>query len=165
MRPSLCAARRKKSGIFDRGKRERSEIPLPRRGRDGNGNGVIIQASEAFQFDTIDDVLHDIAAGKMVIVTDDADRENEGDLIMAAEKATPASDQFHDDARARADLRPALERARRSTRVAAHGRAKPGNVPDRFHRLGRRGEGSDDRDQRARSRGDHPHHRSAEIRA
>jgi 3,4-dihydroxy 2-butanone 4-phosphate synthase/GTP cyclohydrolase II len=55
---------------------------------------VIIQASEAFQFDTIDDVLHDIAAGKMVIVTDDADRENEGDLIMAAEKATPAAINF-----------------------------------------------------------------------
>ena len=55
---------------------------------------MIIQASEAFQFDTIDDVLHDIAAGKMVIVTDDADRENEGDLIMAAEKATPAAINF-----------------------------------------------------------------------
>jgi 3,4-dihydroxy 2-butanone 4-phosphate synthase/GTP cyclohydrolase II len=55
---------------------------------------MIIQASEAFQFDTIDDVLHDIAAGKMVIVTDDADRENEGDLIMAAAKATPAAINF-----------------------------------------------------------------------
>ncbi len=55
---------------------------------------MIIQAPEAFQFDTIDDVLHDIAAGKMVIVTDDADRENEGDLIMAAEKATPPAINF-----------------------------------------------------------------------
>jgi 3,4-dihydroxy 2-butanone 4-phosphate synthase/GTP cyclohydrolase II len=55
---------------------------------------MIIQASEAFQFDTIDDVLHDIAAGKIVIVTDDADRENEGDLIMAAEKATPQAINF-----------------------------------------------------------------------
>src|SRR6187431_2474918 len=55
---------------------------------------VIIQASEAFQFDTIDDVVHDIAAGKMVIVTDDADRENEGDLVMAAEKATPKMVNF-----------------------------------------------------------------------
>ena len=55
---------------------------------------VIIQAPEAFQFDTIDDVVHDIAAGKIVIVTDDADRENEGDLIMAAEKATPQTINF-----------------------------------------------------------------------
>ena len=55
---------------------------------------MIIHAPEAFQFDTIDDVLHDIAAGKIVIVTDDADRENEGDLIMAAEKATPQAINF-----------------------------------------------------------------------
>ena len=38
---------------------------------------------------SIDDVLSDIAKGRMVIVTDDADRENEGDLVMAAEKVTP----------------------------------------------------------------------------
>src|SRR5436190_22051959 len=47
------------------------------------------KTAEAFQFDTIEDVVNDIAAGKIVIVTDDADRENEGDLVMAAEKATP----------------------------------------------------------------------------
>jgi 3,4-dihydroxy 2-butanone 4-phosphate synthase / GTP cyclohydrolase II len=40
-------------------------------------------------FSTIDDALEDIRAGKIVIVVDDADRENEGDFIMAAEKATP----------------------------------------------------------------------------
>ncbi|MDR1789393.1 MAG: 3,4-dihydroxy-2-butanone-4-phosphate synthase [Opitutaceae bacterium] len=40
-------------------------------------------------FDTIEDAIADIAAGKPVIVTDDENRENEGDLIMAAEKATP----------------------------------------------------------------------------
>jgi 3,4-dihydroxy 2-butanone 4-phosphate synthase/GTP cyclohydrolase II len=46
------------------------------------------------QFDSIPAVLKDIRAGKMVIVTDDADRENEGDLVMAAAKATPASVNF-----------------------------------------------------------------------
>jgi 3,4-dihydroxy 2-butanone 4-phosphate synthase / GTP cyclohydrolase II len=51
-------------------------------------------ATESCEFDSIDDVLADIAAGKMVIVTDDADRENEGDLVMAAEKATPAKINF-----------------------------------------------------------------------
>src|SRR5437764_5138212 len=49
---------------------------------------MIAKAAETFQFDAIDDVLSDIAKGRMVIVTDDADRENEGDLVMAAEKAT-----------------------------------------------------------------------------
>ena len=47
---------------------------------------MIAEAPEVMQFDAIDDVLRDVAAGRIVIVTDDADRENEGDLIMAAEK-------------------------------------------------------------------------------
>ncbi|MFL6527350.1 MAG: bifunctional 3,4-dihydroxy-2-butanone-4-phosphate synthase/GTP cyclohydrolase II, partial [Chthoniobacterales bacterium] len=46
------------------------------------------------EFDTIDDVVRDLADGKIVIVTDDEDRENEGDLVMAAEKVTPASVNF-----------------------------------------------------------------------
>src|SRR3989454_4739160 len=50
---------------------------------------MISQTKETFQFDTIDDVVRDIAKGRIVIVTDDADSENEGDLVMAAEKATP----------------------------------------------------------------------------
>ncbi len=40
-------------------------------------------------FDTVESAIHDIAAGRLVIVTDDEARENEGDLIMAASKATP----------------------------------------------------------------------------
>jgi 3,4-dihydroxy 2-butanone 4-phosphate synthase/GTP cyclohydrolase II len=40
-------------------------------------------------FDSVESAIEDIAAGKLVIVTDDADRENEGDLVMAASKATP----------------------------------------------------------------------------
>ena len=39
--------------------------------------------------DTVERAIADIAAGKAVIVVDDEDRENEGDLIFAAEKATP----------------------------------------------------------------------------
>ncbi len=46
------------------------------------------------QFDSIESVLEDIRRGRMVIMVDDADRENEGDLIMAAEKATPATVNF-----------------------------------------------------------------------
>jgi 3,4-dihydroxy 2-butanone 4-phosphate synthase/GTP cyclohydrolase II len=40
-------------------------------------------------FDPVESALADIAAGKLIIVTDDENRENEGDLIMAAEKVTP----------------------------------------------------------------------------
>jgi 3,4-dihydroxy 2-butanone 4-phosphate synthase / GTP cyclohydrolase II len=40
-------------------------------------------------FDPVEDAIAAIAAGKIVIVTDDENRENEGDLIFAAEKATP----------------------------------------------------------------------------
>ncbi|MFC3803114.1 bifunctional 3,4-dihydroxy-2-butanone-4-phosphate synthase/GTP cyclohydrolase II [Cohnella sp. GCM10012308] len=39
-------------------------------------------------FDTIDEALEDLKRGKMVLVVDDEDRENEGDLIALAEKAT-----------------------------------------------------------------------------
>lgn len=45
-------------------------------------------------FDTIESAILDIQAGKMVIVVDDEDRENEGDLVMAAELATPDSINF-----------------------------------------------------------------------
>jgi 3,4-dihydroxy 2-butanone 4-phosphate synthase/GTP cyclohydrolase II len=40
-------------------------------------------------FDSIEDILAELRAGRMVIILDDEDRENEGDLIMAAEHATP----------------------------------------------------------------------------
>src|SRR6185437_5864998 len=46
------------------------------------------------RFNTIESVLADLQKGKMVIVVDDADRENEGDLIMAAEFVTPAAVNF-----------------------------------------------------------------------
>src|SRR6478735_9244229 len=45
--------------------------------------------STATPFDPIETAIQTIAAGGMIIVTDDEGRENEGDLLMAAEKATP----------------------------------------------------------------------------
>jgi 3,4-dihydroxy 2-butanone 4-phosphate synthase/GTP cyclohydrolase II len=45
-------------------------------------------------FATIEEALAEIAAGNFVIVVDDEDRENEGDLIMAAEFITPAAVNF-----------------------------------------------------------------------
>lgn len=46
------------------------------------------------KLDTIPEAIADFAAGKMVIVVDDEDRENEGDLIVAAEKITPEQVNF-----------------------------------------------------------------------
>ncbi|MDB4952031.1 MAG: 3,4-dihydroxy-2-butanone 4-phosphate synthase [Gemmatimonadetes bacterium] len=45
-------------------------------------------------FDTVEEALNDIRAGKMVIVADDEDRENEGDLVCAASAATPEAINF-----------------------------------------------------------------------
>ena len=50
--------------------------------------------NEEFKFGTIEQAIEDIKNGKMVLVTDDEDRENEGDLIMAAEKVTPEAINF-----------------------------------------------------------------------
>lgn len=50
--------------------------------------------TDNIKFDTIDDALNEIRAGKFVIVVDDEDRENEGDLIMAADKVTPEAVNF-----------------------------------------------------------------------
>jgi len=46
------------------------------------------------QFNTIPEALDDIRDGKIIIVVDDEDRENEGDLLMAAEKVTPEAINF-----------------------------------------------------------------------
>ncbi len=45
-------------------------------------------------FDTIDEGIEAVSRGEMVIVVDDEDRENEGDLVMAAEKVTPEAINF-----------------------------------------------------------------------
>jgi 3,4-dihydroxy 2-butanone 4-phosphate synthase/GTP cyclohydrolase II len=51
-----------------------------------NNNGL--------NFNTIEEAIEDIKAGKMLIVVDDPDRENEGDLVMAAELVTPKDVNF-----------------------------------------------------------------------
>lgn len=52
----------------------------------GNHNSI--------KFNTIDEAIEDVKAGRMVVVVDDEDRENEGDLIMAAEEITPEAVNF-----------------------------------------------------------------------
>src|SRR5213078_4307751 len=59
---------------------------------DGAGAGAAVSTADGF--DRIEDAIEDIRAGRMVIVVDDADRENEGDFVMAAEKVTPDAINF-----------------------------------------------------------------------
>jgi len=49
---------------------------------------------DQIQFHSIEDAIRDLRDGKMVVVVDDEDRENEGDLTMAAEKVTPEAINF-----------------------------------------------------------------------
>lgn len=50
--------------------------------------------NDKIKLDSIEEALHDFREGKMVIVVDDEDRENEGDIIVAAEKITPEQVNF-----------------------------------------------------------------------
>src|ERR1700736_1004486 len=51
-------------------------------------------ADERSSMDSIESAIADVREGKMVVVLDDEDRENEGDLVMAAEKVTPEAINF-----------------------------------------------------------------------
>jgi 3,4-dihydroxy 2-butanone 4-phosphate synthase/GTP cyclohydrolase II len=57
-------------------------------------DGDKLSEERNYKFDQIPDAIEDIRRGKMVIVVDDEDRENEGDFIMAAEKVTAESINF-----------------------------------------------------------------------
>ncbi len=46
------------------------------------------------EFNSIEEILTELAAGRMVVIMDDADRENEGDLVMAAEHVRPDDINF-----------------------------------------------------------------------
>lgn len=65
-----------------------------RRGRLRPSRSGASRSEAPIRFDRIEDAIRDIRHGKMVIVVDDEDRENEGDLTMAAEKVTPAAINF-----------------------------------------------------------------------
>ena len=67
---------------------------------------------------SVEAAVEDIRAGKMVILVDDVDRENEGDLCMAAERATPEAINITFDVSSQhigtATLRPGIERSPRA---------------------------------------------------
>ncbi len=53
-----------------------------------------VESEPESQFDAIEEAIDDIRAGKMVVVLDDEDRENEGDLVMAAQMVTAEAINF-----------------------------------------------------------------------
>ena len=53
-----------------------------------------MKTDSSVQFHTIPEALEDIRAGRCIILVDDEDRENEGDLVLAAEKVTPDQINF-----------------------------------------------------------------------
>lgn len=53
-----------------------------------------MRSAEDLQFATIEEGIEDIRAGRMLLIADDEDRENECDLVMAAEKVTPEAINF-----------------------------------------------------------------------
>ncbi len=71
--------------------RASTTAPAPRKNARGRRETL---PEDLPHFDSIEDAIRDIRSGKMVIVVDDEDRENEGDLTMAAEKVTPAAINF-----------------------------------------------------------------------
>src|SRR6266511_2865022 len=76
-------------------------------GRTGDGKGRRSVSTEALDqqtssevesgfegFATIEEAVEEIREGRLIVVVDDADRENEGDFVMAAEKVTPEAINF-----------------------------------------------------------------------
>src|SRR5206468_9739144 len=61
--------------------------------RRGRGPRRTMSTTET-TFATIEEAIAEITAGRMVVVVDDEDRENEGDLVMAAEHVTPEAINF-----------------------------------------------------------------------
>ena len=65
--------------MIDKTKQTAPDTPAPQ---------AVSAQGAATMFNTVEDAVNAIAAGEMIIVVDDADRENEGDLVMAASRTT-----------------------------------------------------------------------------
>ena len=53
------------------------------------------QAEPEIEFSSVEEIVADLRIGNMVIIVDDEERENEGDLLMAADKVTPEDINFY----------------------------------------------------------------------
>ena len=101
-------------------------------------------------FASIPEALEDIRDGKIVLVVDDADRENEGDFIMAAETATPEAVNFMVTHGRGIVCLPCGGLAPRRARDPADGDRDHGRARGRVHGLDRLPARHDHRHERAR---------------
>jgi 3,4-dihydroxy-2-butanone 4-phosphate synthase/GTP cyclohydrolase II len=62
--------------------------------KDKMGHALRLGHRDRFEFGSVEDALNELRAGRMIVVVDDEDRENEGDLVMAAETVTPEAINF-----------------------------------------------------------------------
>ena len=110
-------------------------------------------------FTDVPTAIEEIRAGRMIVVVDDEDRENEGDLTLAAEKVTPAAINFM--ARYGRGLVCLAMTEERLEQLAhrAYDQRKHLAIRNRFLRSYRRPRRRDDRHLRSRSR---PHHQSGD---
>lgn len=76
------------------GRREPSYRTLQRLAHVFPSLGDHMSEADDGPFDSIEEAIADVRAGKMVVVLDDEDRENEGDLVMAAQMVAPESINF-----------------------------------------------------------------------
>ena len=58
------------------------------------GHALRLGHGDEFEFGSVEDALNELRGGRMVVVVDDEDRENEGDLVMAADTITPEAINF-----------------------------------------------------------------------
>ena len=105
------------------------------------------------------------APASIVVLVDDEDRENEGDLVFAADFVTPGEGQLPRHARPRPDLHADHRGARRAPRPAADGEREPLAPRHQLHRLDRGRRGHHHRHLGARPRAHHPRRGGAETRA
>ena len=105
-------------------------------------------AHETTTFAAIEEAIEDIRQGKFVIVVDAADRENEGDLTIAAQFATPEAINFMAMHARGLICLPPHRGALRRARPAPDGRSQRGAAPDGVHGLDRGARRRLDRDLR-----------------
>ena len=94
-------------------------------------------AADRHVFSTIEEAIEDLRQGRMLIILDDEERENEGDIVCAAEFATPETVNFMATPRTRFDLHADGGRAAGRARDSADGRAEHRASPDGVLYLGR----------------------------
>ncbi len=116
------------------------------------------------KLDSIESAIAAIAAGKPVIVVDDEDRENEGDLVMAATRATRRAHGLHDPPYLRHHLRAAAGLGSAPPQPAADGRRQRRAALDRLHGVRRLSRGIDHRHLGGRARLHLPRARQPQYR-